>query len=210
MLFVTRNEGTEEYDREGKFEAYQQIPSLREYVLVSTRERLIEVFRRSAEGAWLRTEARTHGSLRLESIDCGLGVDAIYEGVDVDRANTYGAPFGQRSASGSVACRSPAGRAPGPGPSSARAQRPTEASRTSAGAEQVLHPLQNPQGHSQAAEVGTIERRAKGVLDGNGIIEIHRPIRIELQEEQVLSRGDRQRNAPQVEDRCSLHGRLEE
>ncbi len=88
VLVEVLSASTEEYDREGKFEAYQQIASLREYVLVSTRERLIEVFRRSADGAWLRTEARIHGNLRLESIDCSLGVDAIYEGIDVDRANT--------------------------------------------------------------------------------------------------------------------------
>jgi Uma2 family endonuclease len=46
---------TESYDRGDKFERYRQLASLQEYVLVSYREPLIEVFRRD-DGAWPRTE----------------------------------------------------------------------------------------------------------------------------------------------------------
>lgn len=79
------SDSTEEYDRGAKFEAYQQIPSLREYVLVSTRERLVEVFRRSRDGSWPRTEGRSRARIPLDSIGCTLDVDAVYAGIALDR-----------------------------------------------------------------------------------------------------------------------------
>jgi Uma2 family endonuclease len=78
VLVEVTSDSTESWDRVGKFEHYQAIPELAEYVLVSHRERLIEVFRRGADDSWMRREARTGGRLRLESIDCELEVDAIY------------------------------------------------------------------------------------------------------------------------------------
>ena len=73
---------TEAYDRGEKFEHYRQLPSLQEYILVSHREPLIEVFRRD-NGAWKRLEARQHGVVRLESIACSLEVDRVYAGVEL-------------------------------------------------------------------------------------------------------------------------------
>ncbi len=72
---------TEDYDRGAKFENYQRIPTLREYVLVSHREPLIEVFRRGEDGEWTRSEARTQARVRLTSLDCELDVDRVYEGI---------------------------------------------------------------------------------------------------------------------------------
>ena len=40
------SESTERYDRDGKFQAYKQLASLEEYVLVAQDERMIEVYRR--------------------------------------------------------------------------------------------------------------------------------------------------------------------
>ena len=76
---------TEAYDRGDKFDHYRRIPSLHEYVLVSHREQLVEVFRREASGEWRRTEARAHSVARLESISCDLDVDRLYAGVDLHR-----------------------------------------------------------------------------------------------------------------------------
>lgn len=67
------------------FEHFQAIPSLTEYVLVSHRERLIEVYRRSAEGNWSRSEARTGSGVPLTSIGCTLDVDAVYDGIELHR-----------------------------------------------------------------------------------------------------------------------------
>jgi len=72
---------TEAYDRGAKAAHYRRIPSLREYVLVSQGEPLIEVYRRNERGNWeLFVEARAGQLAELTS--CGpaieLEVDAIY------------------------------------------------------------------------------------------------------------------------------------
>jgi Uma2 family endonuclease len=69
---------TEAYDRADKVEHYKRIPALREIVLVSHREKLVEVLRREMDGSWSRHEARAGGSIALVSIGCELGVDEIY------------------------------------------------------------------------------------------------------------------------------------
>ena len=43
---------TENYDRGRKFEAYRTLPSLREYVLISQWEPLVDTFSRNADGLW--------------------------------------------------------------------------------------------------------------------------------------------------------------
>ena len=77
---------TEAYDRGQKFENYRRIPTLKEYVLASQRERLVEVFRRGEKDEWLRTETRGGRSARLESIGCTLDVDEIYAGIQLQQA----------------------------------------------------------------------------------------------------------------------------
>jgi Uma2 family endonuclease len=67
---------TEKKDRGSKFESYKHIPSLKEYVLVSQDEPLIEIFRRSQ--SWQCTEARASESVKLMSIKCELSVDEVY------------------------------------------------------------------------------------------------------------------------------------
>jgi len=46
------SDSTESYDRGKKFEHYRQIPTLREYLLVSQKELRIEPFVRGSEGEW--------------------------------------------------------------------------------------------------------------------------------------------------------------
>ena len=84
VLVEVTSDSTEAYDRGEKFEHYQRIPSLVEYVLVSHHERLIEVYRRKADGQWERLEARASGSsVQLASISCELAVDRIYRGIEI-------------------------------------------------------------------------------------------------------------------------------
>ncbi|MBX5483336.1 MAG: Uma2 family endonuclease [Myxococcaceae bacterium] len=66
-----------------KFDNYRQIPSLKEYVLISHREKLVEVFRCEDTGRWTRTEARTHARARLDSVGCELDVDRLYRDVEL-------------------------------------------------------------------------------------------------------------------------------
>jgi Uma2 family endonuclease len=68
-------EHTERTDRREKYLAYQTLPSLEAYVLVSQDRRLIEVFRRSHH--W-HPELLTEGGLRVACLDATLPLDAIY------------------------------------------------------------------------------------------------------------------------------------
>lgn len=81
IIVEVLSDSTEAYDRGAKAAHYRRIPSLREYVLVSQREPLIEIYRRNERGNWeLVAEARA--TERAELTSCGaaiaLDVDSIY------------------------------------------------------------------------------------------------------------------------------------
>lgn len=79
VLIEVTSPSSENYDRGKKFVYYQGIPSLREYVIVSHREQLIEVFRPGTDGTWhLAESATTGGEIALTSIGCRIAVDDVY------------------------------------------------------------------------------------------------------------------------------------
>jgi Uma2 family endonuclease len=82
LLVEVTSKSTEEYDRGEKFDHYRQIPSLVEYVLVSHRERAIEVRSRDAEGRWSAHLARPGERAELRSIGASLDVDEIYDAAE--------------------------------------------------------------------------------------------------------------------------------
>ncbi len=70
---------TEAYDRGKKFEHYQTIPSLREYVLVSQDSCRLELYTRRQERIWTYSEFRSTGEVaRLASIACELDLAGAY------------------------------------------------------------------------------------------------------------------------------------
>jgi Uma2 family endonuclease len=82
VLVEVLSDSTEEYDRTTKFAHYRSIPTLREYVLVSQRERLIEVFvRPEDDGDWQRRQARAGERLPLAIVKAVLDIDELYAGV---------------------------------------------------------------------------------------------------------------------------------
>jgi Uma2 family endonuclease len=72
---------TEDEDRGNKWQHYQRIASLREYVLVSQTEPRVESFRRLDSGAWEYREV-TSGTLELES-GAVLELGALYADLPV-------------------------------------------------------------------------------------------------------------------------------
>jgi Uma2 family endonuclease len=79
LLVEVLSDSTEAYDRGEKFAHYRRLPALREYVLVSQHDRLVEVWRRNDRGRWeLGQEAEQGGEAVLASVGCMLAVDEVY------------------------------------------------------------------------------------------------------------------------------------
>lgn len=84
LLIEVLSPSTEAYDRGRKFEKYQTIESLREYLLVASDRVHADLFTRQADGRWLLTSAtRLEDSLELESVGCSLTLASLYEKVDL-------------------------------------------------------------------------------------------------------------------------------
>jgi len=79
VLVEVTSKSTNEYDRGEKFDHYREIPTLREYVLLSHHEPAIEVRRRQPDGSWTKHVARSGESIALESVPCTLGITEIYQ-----------------------------------------------------------------------------------------------------------------------------------
>ena len=73
---------TEAYDRGNKFAAYRELASLQEYVLVSTEQRRVEVFRRDDTGHWVLYPFALDEELELASVDFRCPVADVFEGVE--------------------------------------------------------------------------------------------------------------------------------
>jgi Uma2 family endonuclease len=78
VIVEVTSKSTEKYDRGEKFGYYKQVPSLREYVLVSHREPAIEVRRRTGN-RWISHVARAGEQAVLSSVGVTLDVDPIYQ-----------------------------------------------------------------------------------------------------------------------------------
>jgi Uma2 family endonuclease len=74
---------TEAWDRGGKFEGYQQIPALQEYLLIAQDRPRVEQYARQAEGQWLLTVTNgLDGVVSLPSIGCELALREIYRRIN--------------------------------------------------------------------------------------------------------------------------------
>ena len=83
VLVEVLSPSTERYDRDEKFDYYQQFTSLREYVLVSQDEVRVELHRRQGN-AWQPTEFRSlEDVLSLTSIECELPLQDICRRVEL-------------------------------------------------------------------------------------------------------------------------------
>ena len=77
ILLEVTSDSSEEYDTGAKREYYQAIPSLRDYIVVSHRERRITVHRRAGD-TWASEVAIAGGRVRVRSLAAELAVDTIY------------------------------------------------------------------------------------------------------------------------------------
>jgi Uma2 family endonuclease len=82
VLIEVLSESTEAYDRGEKFQHYQQLESLAEYLLISQEPYRVEQYSRHTENLWLYSltpDPKT--PIRLRSIRCELALDEIYRNI---------------------------------------------------------------------------------------------------------------------------------
>jgi len=83
LLLEVTSDSSEEYDTGTKLETYRTIPSLRNYVIVSHRERRVTVHTRTGDGTWSTRQAISGGRVRVSSLEVDLVVDEVYRGSSI-------------------------------------------------------------------------------------------------------------------------------
>ncbi len=84
VLIEILSPSTKSYDRNGKFKLYQDIPSLKEYVLIDSQSISVEVFRLNNNGYWELEEYKTlEATLVIPSIAVAIPVEEIYRGTKI-------------------------------------------------------------------------------------------------------------------------------
>jgi len=74
------SKSTEAYDRGKKWDGYQKIPTVTDYVLVSQSEPHVEHYQREDDGQWLYQSVGPGGHVKLRT-GATIDVDTLYRGV---------------------------------------------------------------------------------------------------------------------------------
>lgn len=83
LIVEVLSDSTEAFDRGDKFADYQELESLRDYVLINTKRQRIDCFHRNDEGLWvLQFYTHIQQEFKLESIGFTGTFAALYEDVD--------------------------------------------------------------------------------------------------------------------------------
>lgn len=81
LIVEVLSPSTQKFDGEQKFEDYQQLQSLEEYVLISQTEMRVECRRRGKNGVWETEIYRNGDRVILQSIDLEIAIAELYRGV---------------------------------------------------------------------------------------------------------------------------------
>lgn len=82
LIIEVISPSTEQIDRREKLRAYQQMPSIQEYVIVEQEKLGVQIHRRQPDGRWITYFfTRTDTELTLESVDLTLQLDEVYRRV---------------------------------------------------------------------------------------------------------------------------------
>ncbi len=82
VIFEVLSPSTEAIDRTEKLEAYRELPSVEDYVLVGSERRAVEVHHRERrQNYWITRIYSSGDSVRIESLNAEFPMDEIYERV---------------------------------------------------------------------------------------------------------------------------------
>ncbi|MFM8307125.1 MAG: Uma2 family endonuclease, partial [Microcystis aeruginosa] len=80
LIIEVLSDSTEAFDRGDKFNDYQTLESLEEYVLVNSKHQRVETFRRGEQGLWI-LQTYQQESFSLQSINLMASFRDLYEDV---------------------------------------------------------------------------------------------------------------------------------
>ena len=87
VVIEVLSDSTEKYDRGKKFEAYRNITSLNEYVLVSSEYKKIEIFTKTTDRKWLFSENTKEDTIIIPTLELTLSLSDVYDKVVFEDLN---------------------------------------------------------------------------------------------------------------------------
>lgn len=86
LIVEVLSPGTETVDRNDKFQEYIQIPTLEEYVLISTKRIQVERYRRGEGRMWLYFPYEAGDIIKIASLNIEMPVEQLYRNVRLEAA----------------------------------------------------------------------------------------------------------------------------
>ena len=85
VLIEVLSKTTQDYDRGAKFKLYRDIESLKEYILISSLETLVEKYDKQVDGSWVLHEYKNvANTFTTTSIDLLITVKDLYRNVNFE------------------------------------------------------------------------------------------------------------------------------
>jgi Uma2 family endonuclease len=82
LIVEILSSSTEAFDRGDKFQDYQTIETLQEYVLISSKQKLVQCFRRNDEGLWvLQSYTQDQETYQFNCVNFSGTLEDLYEDV---------------------------------------------------------------------------------------------------------------------------------
>jgi Uma2 family endonuclease len=82
VIIEVLSKSTQDYDRGSKFKLYRGLPSLKEYVIISSTEVLVEKYTKQADNKWqFITYNIVEDCFAIEAIGLSIEINSLYRGV---------------------------------------------------------------------------------------------------------------------------------
>ncbi len=81
LIVEVLSSSTEAYDRGGKFRMYRKNPVLKDYLLVSSTRREIDLYHKNDAGEWVIINYQEGDTIELKSINLSFPVEQVYRGI---------------------------------------------------------------------------------------------------------------------------------
>jgi Uma2 family endonuclease len=88
LIIEVLSESTEAYDRGNEFFRYRQNPELQDYLLVSSQDIAIDLYRKNANGRWEILNFRAGDRVELQSVNLTFPIEQVYRGIDFSESAT--------------------------------------------------------------------------------------------------------------------------